>query len=252
MGKLSCTRQDSQRLVSSGRAGTWYFYEQSKSFGIIVGERRWCCIGACRSRVGNRGQCHFIPSPTCLRSFEKTSGSIASPAKAAGIVGLKPTVGLTSRHGVYRVSDYEDSVGILAQSVEDAAIVLTAIAGKRNAWSCVIDSNARQASTQTTNSLSQTSGTRPNFVDHQKDLTSRQAADLEAFTTWELRYSETLTSLLTSFGDDFLIGATALYQPWWVCCVRIQRSTWYLEGAGRYHSWWRQVFSVVFELFGDR
>jgi len=45
-------------------------------------------------------------------------------------VGLKPTVGLTSRYGVYCVTEWEDSVGVLGITVVDAATVLTAIAGK--------------------------------------------------------------------------------------------------------------------------
>lgn len=52
-----------------------------------------------------------------------------SPARASGVVGFKPTVGLTSRHGVYCVSEWEDSVGVLGRSVEDAAVILSAMAG---------------------------------------------------------------------------------------------------------------------------
>ncbi|CAG8973733.1 hypothetical protein HYALB_00007681 [Hymenoscyphus albidus] len=59
----------------------------------------------------------------------ETSGSISSPARASGIVGLKPTVVLTSRHGVYCVTEWEDSVGVLGKTVLDAAAVLTAMAG---------------------------------------------------------------------------------------------------------------------------
>ncbi|KAG9229299.1 amidase signature domain-containing protein [Amylocarpus encephaloides] len=59
----------------------------------------------------------------------ETSGSICSPARVSGVVGLKPTVGLTSRHGVYCVTEWEDSVGVLGRTVLDAATVLTAIAG---------------------------------------------------------------------------------------------------------------------------
>lgn len=65
----------------------------------------------------------------------QTSGSIASPARSAGTVGLKPTSSLTSRHGVYYVSELQESVGIMAKTVQDAAIVLTAIAGEHSAKS---------------------------------------------------------------------------------------------------------------------
>ncbi|OJD27087.1 hypothetical protein ACJ73_01527 [Blastomyces percursus] len=59
----------------------------------------------------------------------ETTGSISSPARVSGIVGLKPTVGLTSRYGAYCVTEWEDSVGVLGRTVVDAATVLTAIAG---------------------------------------------------------------------------------------------------------------------------
>lgn len=59
----------------------------------------------------------------------ETNGSIISPAAANGVVGIKPTVGLTSRSGVIPISASQDTVGPLARSVADAAIVLSAIAG---------------------------------------------------------------------------------------------------------------------------
>lgn len=59
----------------------------------------------------------------------ETDGSIVSPANANGVVGLKPTVGLTSRRGVVPISASQDTIGPLARTVADAAAVLTAIAG---------------------------------------------------------------------------------------------------------------------------
>jgi amidase len=59
----------------------------------------------------------------------ETNGSIVSPAAACGVVGIKPTVGLTSRRGVIPISASQDSVGPLARTVADAALVLEAIAG---------------------------------------------------------------------------------------------------------------------------
>ena len=59
----------------------------------------------------------------------ETDGSIVLPAAANGVVGIKPTVGLTSRAGVIPVAVSQDSVGPLARTVADAAAVLSAIAG---------------------------------------------------------------------------------------------------------------------------
>lgn len=59
----------------------------------------------------------------------ETNGSIVSPASACGVVGVKPTVGRTSRAGVIPISDTQDSVGVLARTVTDAAIALSVISG---------------------------------------------------------------------------------------------------------------------------
>ncbi|WP_322796047.1 amidase [Tepidiforma sp.] len=58
-----------------------------------------------------------------------TGGSIRIPAALCGCVGLKPTFGLVSRAGVIPMSPQFDHAGPIARTVEDAAIVLGAIAG---------------------------------------------------------------------------------------------------------------------------
>ncbi|MFI9318215.1 amidase [Kitasatospora aureofaciens] len=58
-----------------------------------------------------------------------TGGSIRVPAALNGVVGLKPTYGLVPRHGVTPLSWSLDHVGPLTRTVEDAGLVLTALAG---------------------------------------------------------------------------------------------------------------------------
>ncbi|WP_109005373.1 amidase [Streptomyces rishiriensis] len=58
-----------------------------------------------------------------------TGGSIRVPAALNGVVGLKPTYGLVPRHGVTSLSWSLDHVGPIARTVEDAALVLAALAG---------------------------------------------------------------------------------------------------------------------------
>lgn len=60
----------------------------------------------------------------------ETSGSILSPSEVSNLVGIKPTVGLTSRSLVIPISQRQDTVGPMARTVKDAAYVLQAIAGK--------------------------------------------------------------------------------------------------------------------------
>jgi aspartyl-tRNA(Asn)/glutamyl-tRNA(Gln) amidotransferase subunit A len=56
-------------------------------------------------------------------------GSIRCPAAVNGVVGLKPTTGRVSRRGVVPMSSTFDNVGPLARTVEDCALMLTAMAG---------------------------------------------------------------------------------------------------------------------------
>ena len=71
-----------------------------------------------------------VASRMCAAALgSQTGGSTCRPAAYNGIVGLKPTYGRLSRHGVIPVSWSLDTVGILVRTVEDAAIMLGAMAG---------------------------------------------------------------------------------------------------------------------------
>ena len=58
----------------------------------------------------------------------QTAGSVIRPASFCGVVGFVPTRGLVPRSGVLQVSDTLDVVGCFANSVEDAALLASAIA----------------------------------------------------------------------------------------------------------------------------
>src|SRR6516164_8682234 len=57
----------------------------------------------------------------------ETDGSIVCPANANGVVGIKPTVGLTSRAGVVPISHTQDTIGPHGRTVADAAVALGVI-----------------------------------------------------------------------------------------------------------------------------
>lgn len=65
----------------------------------------------------------------CFALGTDTGGSIRLPASYCGVVGLKPTYGLVSRYGVIAMGSSTDVIGPLANSVEDAGLVLEVMAG---------------------------------------------------------------------------------------------------------------------------
>jgi amidase len=60
----------------------------------------------------------------------ETDGSVISPSSNCGVVGIKPTLGLTSRAGVVPIAHSQDTVGVHARCVADAAATLGIIAGE--------------------------------------------------------------------------------------------------------------------------
>jgi Asp-tRNA(Asn)/Glu-tRNA(Gln) amidotransferase A subunit family amidase len=59
----------------------------------------------------------------------QTNGSIIRPAAFCGVVGYKPSRGLISRHGVLRQAPSLDTIGVMARTVEDVALIAEQIMG---------------------------------------------------------------------------------------------------------------------------
>lgn len=76
------------------------------------------------------GSATAVAANLCAASVgTETDGSILCPGSINGVVGIKPTVGLTSRAGVVPISHSQDTVGPFGRTVADAAILLGALAG---------------------------------------------------------------------------------------------------------------------------
>ncbi|KAF7792934.1 hypothetical protein EIP86_004037 [Pleurotus ostreatoroseus] len=99
----------------SGRGGqsTSAYVPLGNPSGSSSGSAIATSIGLCAASLGS-----------------ETDGSIISPSQMNNAVGIKPTLGLTSRAGVIPISEHQDTVGPITRSVADAAIVLSIIAGK--------------------------------------------------------------------------------------------------------------------------
>ncbi|KDR73359.1 hypothetical protein GALMADRAFT_101041 [Galerina marginata CBS 339.88] len=98
----------------SGRGGqaTNPYYPKADASGSSTGSGIGTAIGLAAGSLGS-----------------ETDGSITSPSSHCNIVGIKPTVGLTSRAGVIPISSHQDTVGPMCRTVADAAVVLNYIVG---------------------------------------------------------------------------------------------------------------------------
>ena len=79
----------------------------------------------------------------------ETDGSIVCPSAATALVGVKPTVGLVSRSGIIPIAHSQDTAGPMTRTVEDAAILLEALAAADPSDSATTTPRRRQLAYRT-------------------------------------------------------------------------------------------------------
>ena len=105
---------------------------ETSAFGNVVNPWKSAAGGnrALTPGGSSGGSAAAVAADICLgATATDTGGSIRQPAAFTGTVGIKPTYGLCSRWGIVAFASSLDQAGPIAKTVEDAAILLTSMAG---------------------------------------------------------------------------------------------------------------------------
>jgi aspartyl-tRNA(Asn)/glutamyl-tRNA(Gln) amidotransferase subunit A len=104
---------------------------ETSAFGPVVSP--WKARGSNRALTpggSSGGSAAAVSADLCLAATASdTGGSIRQPASFTGTVGIKPTYGLCSRFGMVAFASSLDQAGPITRTVEDAALMLTSMAG---------------------------------------------------------------------------------------------------------------------------
>ena len=97
---------------------------------------------SCGSSAGSGAAAAARLAPLTIGT--ETDGSIVCPSSVNGIVGFKPTLGLVSRSHIVPISHSQDTAGPMTRTVRDAALLLTAMAGRDPADTATSEADRRK------------------------------------------------------------------------------------------------------------
>lgn len=117
-----------------------------------------------------------------------TGGSTRQPASFCGIVGFKPTYGTVSRYGVASMANTFDTVGTMGRDVEDAHLLMKAIAGRDN----------RDATSVENKSILENIDYEKNYLKDMKIAVPKEYLNMELDSTIMKNYRETIEILKNS------------------------------------------------------
>jgi len=131
---------------------------------------------ACGSSSGSGAAVAASFAPLAVGT--ETDGSVVCPSSVNGLVGLKPSIGLVSRTRVVPISHSQDTPGPMAQSVRDAAVMLSAMVGTDAEDAATAGADARPHDYAAGLSASALSGLRVGVV--RPDMSPDLAAQFDA------------------------------------------------------------------------
>jgi aspartyl-tRNA(Asn)/glutamyl-tRNA(Gln) amidotransferase subunit A len=116
--------------INLGKANLDQFCHGSSTITSAYGPTRNPCEVTKLPGGSSGGSAAAVKADICAAALgTETAGSIRQPAAWCGVVGMKPTYGRVSRYGVLAMGSSLDSPGPLTKNVDDAAYLLSTIAG---------------------------------------------------------------------------------------------------------------------------
>ncbi len=130
-------REEGAVILAKANLSEWANFRSSESssgWSSIGGQTR-NPYGAGRNPCGSSSgsAVAVAASLTSVAIGTETNGSVVCPSSVNGVVGIKPTLGLISRSGIIPIAHSQDTAGPMGRTVEDAAILLTAMVGRDSA-----------------------------------------------------------------------------------------------------------------------